>query len=350
MLAAIAAYTLAWSTLAGTLRPAAAGPRLDFTQTTIDLGDYVSLAKAKVVFPFVNRAGRVVELRFEQCSLCDSPETDHPSYGPDEPGTVTVTFNPDGRTGPVEFTTTVWVPDAPVPKVPLRIKANIRPRAWIVGRTTSFDAIEGVPASATIFVAGRGEGFTVRSAEFDPPGLLTVRPGSLQPMTDTEPSSAGGASVMGVPLSLDASPSAPIGEHEGVLRVQVADDQEAGELTASVRLNVRPGIVAEPIAVLLGRRQFRSVVQGRFTVRRADGMPIIVRSVDFASPDARRVWSPALDVVYQPGLLSAEIVATCMVPERMSGSSQVELVVRVEAEGPRGPATIDVPVRFGAGF
>lgn len=319
-------------------------PHLEFARPIVDLGRYTSLKPVEVPFEFINKSPYPVTLDFDQCHQCELPRTDKKIYPPGDSGIITITFNPDGRRGQVESLTTVVVPRGTLPRVPLRIVADVRPRAWIAGQMTAIEAIEGRGAEAVVMVVGRGKGFSVLGAEVEPGGVVTTRVGTPETFMED------GEACVGVPVVLGVPGEAGVGQSDGVLRVKVADEEEAGTLTSVVSVRVRPGLIAEPIAVLLGRKQVRSVAQGRFVLTRADGGPVVVRSVELVGPDAERVWSPVVDAIAGPGLLSVEIVVTCVVPERIGGPNAAELIVRVVGEGGRGPATVEVPVRFGIGY
>lgn len=109
------------------IRAAAAEPATNppeallFNETAFDLGDIPDDRVCTHVFHFTNISGHTIRLAVSGCGLFAIPVVDKPFYRPGESGTITVTFNPAGRNGPVTRVYSVQPIDLGEPNPALQI-------------------------------------------------------------------------------------------------------------------------------------------------------------------------------------------------------------------------------------
>lgn len=253
-------------------------PRIVFDMTQRDFGEILSSDEAKVVFRFRNEGTGPLTIRNVHAGCgCTTPRLneEQKDYMPGETGTITVVFNPKGRSGQQTQQVTMVTNDPESPNPTLTIHAMVQRVVTFEPMTVQFGQVKkGESKTVEVRAIGRTPDFRVEDVNITPDRTkFDVEVG------ETAEIERDGRKVRATTLRFTVKPNATSGfaSHQAMVRT---NDKREEFATLHIGAQILSDVQASPPAVSLGTLEPGQEFQGEVRVYSGSGRPFRIQRVE----------------------------------------------------------------------
>lgn len=246
-------------------------PRVEFEETTYDVGPVWEGDKAEHIFKFKNTGASTLVIKKVSTSCgCTAALVSNKNIEPGEAGEIKTEFNTRRYHGQQSKNIFVSTNDPLNSSIQLQLKTEVKTVARFSPRSIFFrDVTRGESPSQVIKLVSQDEPFKLTG--------VTASPVFFQARVQGEPGESGeGKNPISIEVSL--SPDTPIGQHKGTLTVGT-DHPRMLQLQTDLTAQVEGQVKYSPRMLLINRSDKEEKPEKKIVLSKKGGDDLVIRAV-----------------------------------------------------------------------